>query len=111
MQSLIVPAFKRGDYPTGIRDGVRGLDAMARGLGLPAPTRPAWFWPALIAAGILIALMLFSLFKSGRSGWAWALIAALAALLFFFVRSANKQGSGGGFGGGRSGGGGSTGSW
>lgn len=111
MQSLILPAFKRGDYGTGIRDGVRGLDAMARGLGLPPPTRPAWFWPAVIGGAVLIVLMLFSLFKSGRSGWAWALIAGLAALLFFFVRNADKRGSGGGFGGGRSGGGGSTGSW
>ncbi len=31
MQSLIVPAFRRGEYSTGIGDGVRGLDAMAQG--------------------------------------------------------------------------------
>lgn len=111
MQSLIIPAFKRDDYATGITDGVRGLDAMARGLALPRPSAPWWFLPLMIGAGVMLVLAIYSLFKSGRSGWAWALIAAVAAMLFFFMRSANKGGSGGGFRGGSSGGGGSTGSW
>jgi len=108
MQSLIIPAFKRNDYSTGIADGVRGMDAMARGLQLPKPTAPWWFWPATIIGGIVLVLMIINLFKTGRSGWAWALIAAIAVLLFFILRNA---GSGGGFGGGSSGGGGATGSW
>jgi uncharacterized protein len=112
MQSLIIPAFKRGDYSTGIADGVRGLDAMARGLQLPKPTAPWWFWPVLIGGAILFAAMIYNLFKSGKSGWAWALIAALAVLIFFMLRAAaSSGGSGGGFGGGSSGGGGATGSW
>lgn len=110
MQSLIVPAFRRGDYAIGIVDGVRGLDAMARGLALPLPTPPWWWWPALIAAAVGLVLLLINLFRSGRSGWAWALIAALAALLFFVARN-SKSGSAGGFRGGSSGGGGATGSW
>ena len=110
MQSLIIPAFKRDDYATGIVDGVRGLDAMARGMALPQATPPKWLLPALIVGGILFVLMIINLFRSGRAGWAWALIAALAMLLFFVARNANK-GSAGGFGGGSSGGGGATGSW
>jgi uncharacterized protein len=111
MQSLIVPAFKRGDYATGISDGVRGMDAMARGLQLPKPTAPWWFWPAIIIGGIGVVMLIINLFKTGRSGWAWALIAAIGLLLFFVLRNAGSGGSSGGFGGGSSGGGGATGSW
>ena len=112
MDELIVPAFKRGDFSVGITDGVRGLDAMARGLELPKPKTPWWFWPALIGGLVLVVLLIINLFKSGRSGWAWALIAALGVLLFFIIRTAlSSSGSGGGFGGGSSGGGGATGSW
>jgi len=112
MDELIVPAFKRGDFGVGIADGVRGLDAMARGLALPKATAPGWFWPALIGGLILIVLMIINLFKTGHKGWAWALLAALGVLLFFIIRSAlANSGSGGGFGGGSSGGGGASGSW
>jgi uncharacterized protein len=109
MQSLIIPGFKRGDFSVGISDGVRGMDAMARGLQLPKPTTPWWFIPALILAAIGFALLIYNLFKTGRKGWAWALIAFLAVALFFLLR--NSGGSGGGFGGGSGGGGGATGSW
>ena len=109
MQSLIVPAFKRGDFSTGITDGVRGMDAMARGLQLPKPTAPWWFLPAIIGSAIFLGLVIYNLFKTGRSGWAWALIAFIAVALFYILR--NAGGSGGGFGGGSSGGGGATGSW
>ncbi len=110
MQSLIVPAFKRGDFAVGIMDGARGLDAVARGLGLPRPTRPAWVLPLLIVGAIGFVLLVVNLFKTGRKGWAWALILAMAALLFFALRAASS-GSSGGFGGGSSGGGGASGSW
>lgn len=112
MDKLIVPAFKRGDFAGGIADGVRGLDAMARGLELPKPKTPWWFWPALIGGLILMIVMIINLFKSGRTGWAWALLAALGIFLFFIIRTIlSSSGSGGGFGGGSSGGGGATGSW
>ena len=112
MQSLIIPAFKRRDYSTGIADGVRGLDAMARGLQLPKPTAPWWFLPAIVVGAVFLGFVIFNLFKTGRSGWAWALIAFIAVMLFFVLRTAAKNGgSGGGFGGGSSGGGGATGSW
>lgn len=110
MQSLIIPAFKRGDYSIGIADGVRGLDAMVRGMNLPKPTAPWWYWPAVILGAIGIVAAIVNLFRTGHKGWAWALIAAVAALLFFMLRNAGS-GSGAGFGGGSSGGGGATGSW
>jgi len=109
MQSLIIPSFKRGDFSTGITDGVRGMDAVARGLQLPKPTAPWWFLPAMIGGAIFLGFVIYNLFKTGRSGWAWALIAFIAVMLFFILR--NAGGSAGGFGGGSSGGGGATGSW
>lgn len=112
MNELIVPAFKRQDFTTGISDGVRGLDALARGLALPKPKSPWWFWPVVIGSLILVIAVIINLFKSGRSGWGWALLAGLGILLFFIIRNAmSNSGSGGGFGGGSSGGGGATGSW
>ncbi|MFZ2633964.1 MAG: TPM domain-containing protein [Desulfosalsimonadaceae bacterium] len=112
MDQLIVPAFKRGDFAGGIADGVRGLDAMARGLELPKAKTPWWFLPAMIIGLIGVVAMIINLFKTGRSGWAWVLIAALGVFLFFIIRAMlSNAGSGGGFGGGSSGGGGATGSW
>lgn len=108
MQKLIVPAFKRGDYPTGIRDGVRGMNAMARGLALPRASAPVWFWPAIALVAVGLVVLVVNLFRSGRSGWAWAVIAAVAAfVLFILFRKGNASGRGGG----SSGGGGATGSW
>jgi len=112
MDDLIVPAFKRGDFSTGIVDGVRGLDALARGLALPKPKAPWWFLPLIVLVGVGLVALIYNLFKTGRSGWAWALIVALGVMLFFILRNAGQSGgSSGGFGGGFSGGGGATGSW
>lgn len=112
MDTLIIPAFKRGDYALGISNGVEGMDALARGLELPEPESPWWVVPAMIVGVIFFVLLIINLFKSGRSGWAWALIAVLGLIIFAVLRaSANSGGSSGGFGGGFSGGGGATGSW
>ena len=110
MNDLIVVSFKRGDFSTGIVDGVRGMDALARGLSLPKPTAPWWLLPALVLGAVAFIALIVNLFKTGRSGWAWALLAGLVLLLFFLARSSGS-GSGGGFGGGSGGGGGATGSW
>ena len=112
MDNLIIKQFKSRNFSLGILDGVRGLDAMARGLSLPKPTAPWWYFPALILGGIGLVMLIINLFKTGRSGWAWALLAALGIMLFFVLRTAaSSGGSGGGFGGGFSGGGGASGSW
>jgi uncharacterized protein len=112
MDELIIREFKRGNFSLGILQGVRGLDAMARGLGLPKPRVP-WWHMALFIGGIALTIgVIVSLFRNGRSGWGWALIIGLGALLFFVLRSAaSSRGSSGGFGGGFSGGGGASGSW
>ena len=112
MSSLIIPAFKRSAYGEGILGGVRGLDAMARGLALPRPEAPWWAPWLTVGLFALVVVVIVSLFKSGRSGWGWALIAFVGIALFFILRSAaSGSGSGGSFGGGSSGGGGASGSW
>lgn len=117
MNELIIPRFKQGDYSAGIYDGVRGLDAMARGLEIPTPPRPWWhylLWLGFVGLGIFTAV---SLYRRGASGWAWLFWGALFTVLFFILRAAlSRSSSGGGFsggsfGGGSSGGGGATGSW
>ncbi len=112
MDSLIIPAFKENDYSKGIAAGVKGLDAMARGLSLPKPEAPWWLLPAIIVSVVIFIGLIINLFKNGRSGWAWALIALLGLIIFAILRSSsNSGGSSGGFGGGFSGGGGASGSW
>lgn len=112
MDSLIIKQFKNGNYSLGILDGVRGLDAMARGLALPKSTVPWWFLPAIIIGSIFLVILIINLFKTGRSGWAWGLIISIGIILFYILRTAaTSGGSGGGFGGGSSGGGGASGSW
>lgn len=112
MDTLIVPQFRNGDYSGGILGGVRGLDAMARGLALPKPKAPWWVLPLVIGGVVLVIGVIISLFKNGQKGWGWALIAALGLLIFYMLRvSASRSGSGGAFGGGSSGGGGASGSW
>jgi len=111
MQQLILPAFRTGDYSTGILAGVEGLNAIARGLDLPRPKAPAWLLPALLLGLVLGVAGAISLWRGGRKGWAFALLMLLAALVAAIVFMQRKQGSGGAFGGGRSGGGGATGRW
>ncbi len=106
MDNLILPNFKQGQFSLGIVDGVKGLDAMVRGLALPKPEVPKWFLPAMILLGILIIGIAYSLFKSGRTGWGWAFIVFIGMLIWFLLRNA-----GSGRGGGSGGGGGATGSW
>lgn len=112
MDTLIVPEFRQGRYAEGVLAGVRGMNAMARGLALPKPTQPWWVLPAFLVFLAVSIGVIVSLFKSGHKGWGWALIVALGALLFFLLRAAaQSRGSGGSFGGGSSGGGGASGSW
>jgi uncharacterized protein len=112
MNTLIVPEFKQGRFSEGILAGVRGMDAMARGLQLPKPEQPWWVMPLVLGVIALTIGVIISLFRNGQRGWGWALLAALGVLLFFILRAAAKSGgSGGAFGGGSSGGGGASGSW
>jgi len=73
---LILPALRRGDPSTGILTGVRGLDAMGRGLRLPgewfglmlpeplAPlAQPWWLIPAIVLG---VVLLIGSVTPAGR---------------------------------------------
>ena len=112
MDTLILPSFREANFSKGILDGVGGMNAMARGLALPKPKAPWWFFPAVIAGAVFLGVLIYNLFKTGRKGWAWALIIAIGVALFFILRNAGRaSGSSSGFGGGFSGGGGASGSW
>jgi uncharacterized protein len=105
MERHIIPAFKRGQFSEGILAGVRGLDSMARGLGVPVPKQPWWVVPLFIVGAIAVVMVIVNLFKSGRKGWGWALIVGIGVVLFFMMRALGSSG------GGSSGGGGASGSW
>ncbi|MBL4635670.1 MAG: TPM domain-containing protein [Kofleriaceae bacterium] len=115
MNTLIIPAFKRGDFSGGIAAGVRGLDAMARDLAIPSPPKPSWYYPLMIGLALLVIFTAVSLHRRGSSGWAWLFWGVIFTILFFLLRAAASNSSSGyggsSFGGGSSGGGGSTGSW
>ena len=121
MDNVIVPAFKKREYSTGIQDGVK---AIAREF---ANVRIGFPWHILLLAlGVPVLLLVgISLIKNGKRGWGWAVVGLAAVLLLLVVylvlqalkhmprSSSDSWSSGGigGFGGGSSGGGGATGSW
>lgn len=110
MDNYIIPQFQKRNFALGIYDGVLALDKVVRGLKLPEPQVPWWTMPAMVIGGLLLLGVIISLFKNGRSGWGWALIAGIGFLLWIILR--NSGGGGGGLsGGGSGGGGGATGSW
>ena len=116
MDEQIIPNFKEGNYPQGIIAGVVGLEHMARGLELPPPVKPKWFFPVVTISIILFIFTVVSLIRRGSSGLAWLFWGVVFSILFFVIlsalRSSNSGGFGGGsFGGGFSGGGGASGSW
>ena len=76
LDHLILPAVRRGDFSKGILAGVRGLDAMGRGLSLPGEwfglmlpeplaflAQPWWRMPAIIVGAVLL---IGSVTPSGR---------------------------------------------
>jgi uncharacterized protein len=120
MHTLILPEFRADRYAEGILAGARGLDAMARGLDLPAPRRAWWILPVVGAVVLGVGALSFSLMNSGRRGAAWALLAGLVAILLFLLSMLGRAGvvgggggggGGGAFRGGSSRGGGASGSW
>jgi uncharacterized protein len=94
MDSLILPAFRRGDLSQGILDGVRGFDAMARGLAIPSPPRPWWLIPVAAAGGLLLVVGVVSLAKSGRKSWAWAIAGIVGGIVLARAIAYARGGSG-----------------
>lgn len=116
MQDIMVPNFKKGDYSSGILQGVQALDTMARGNSV----RKTGSWtPLLLVLGVVVlgVAVGVSLIRSGHAGWGWALVAfigtMLAALYWLASRVSGGRSSSSGesYAGGSGGGGGATGSW
>lgn len=118
MDRLIVPHFKQGEFSTGIRLAVEGLDQIARGKEIPSAPID---WEKVIlytALFVFVAMSIYSIARRGQNSWGWIFWAAMFALLVTIItsiltsRSSGGGGfSGGSFGGGFSGGGGASGSW
>ena len=107
-QEILVPNFKAGDYNRGILEGTQALSQLARGNGVPQKEAPPWLVPSLILGTILCIAVAISLIRSGKTGWGWAILIALAGIIFMLLRNSSKSGP---LGGGSSGGGGATGKW
>lgn len=105
-KDYLIPQFRTGNYSKGLLAGTQALNNLARGLALPEIKQPWWIIPLTIAIAILLVLIIRSLFKSGRKGWAWALIIFIGIALWWMMRNSGSMS-----GGGSSGGGGATGSW
>lgn len=124
MDGVIIPAFKSGNFSAGIVQGFDSLEDMVRnGIGKGGSRSPKYkkekttgdylFIAGLIGLGVFTVI---SLARSGSSGSAWILWAAIFGILFFILKAMAASGGGGGggggsYGGGYSGGGGASGSW
>ncbi|MEP1230069.1 MAG: TPM domain-containing protein, partial [Litorimonas sp.] len=112
---VMQPRFKDGYFSEGITEGVKGMDGMARGMGLPSPYYQWWVVPALVCLALLTLFISISMFRSGKTGIGWALLVALFVIIMFIIDIITSPSSGdnsvSGFGGGSSGGGGASGGW
>ena len=125
----IRPQFKAERYGAGIEAGVKAIVATFAGLeAAGGATDFPWMILAIVAAGVVVAAFVVSLFRSGRSGWGWLTMALFGAGLFALFQALEQYGrraqgssgdsgnwssggSGGDFGGGSSDGGGASGDW
>ena len=122
IENAILPAFKTGDFPAGIKAGTAqivqllGGDAGA-GTGQAAPSQAAPsevagarpVWPAVLLALAVVAFVIFCAVSHGMA------CRAIMQVMFFAALSGRNNSSGGSSsfsgGGGSFGGGGSSGSW
>lgn len=112
MDRFIIPYFKQGNFAGGIESGVTRMDMVIRGLDLPKKPMSAESIIILVVIGIILIgtpFVIYSLFKSGKSGWGWAVLVAFGLFLWWLIRTILSGSSG--RGGGRGGGGGASGSW
>ena len=136
MDRVIVPKFKQGNFSEGIKNGFESLAGMlTQGENIQVggsyegehyqqigDREPNYL--LYIGLAVLGIFTIISLLRSGQSGWAWVLWAAVFGIIFFILKAmaSSSGGGGGGYsgggysggsfgGGGYSGGGGATGSW
>jgi len=121
MDRVIVPKFRKGDYPAGIREGVKALIREFAGLRIGFP----WRLVAILIGILALIMIAISLFRNGKRGWGWVCVGLIVVLVLLLIQaivtivrhmpqghsSGWSSGGIGGFGGGSSGGGGATGSW
>ena len=74
----IVPAFRSGDYQTGIRDGVTEIATSIAGMNFSVERQPsrssAWILIPLGIFGFVGTLIFASLAINGKRGWGWVLV-------------------------------------
>ena len=117
----ILPAFRRGAYATGIRDGTKAIISGFTGMRIGFPWHIVW----IFGGGTALFLIGLSLVKSGKKGWGYVVIGLAIVIILFAIyllvqfakqlpdssSSGWSAGGLGGFGGGSSGGGGASGGW
>jgi len=86
MEKRLVPAFKRGNYSSGLVNGTSALDRMVR--SLPPPRAPITPEQMMLfgGGGVLGLFSLVSLLRSGTSGWAWAFWGIVFSILWAILR-------------------------
>jgi len=114
MQNVIIPQFKKGNYPAGITNGTEAIIEEFAGMRVTF----AWDIVGFGVAGLLCFIIGISLLLSGKKGWGYVFIGIAIILILwalYLLKEINRHsdiaGGSGGFGGGSSGGGGATGSW
>lgn len=122
MEGRIIPQFKKERYAEGVTEGVKGIMKEFAGVRIGVN----WTLIVLLAAIPVVAVIAYSLFRSGKRGWGWVCVGLVVILVLAAARTVHaivsslpegssdswsSGGFGGGFGGGSSGGGGATGSW
>ena len=86
MELRLVPAFKRGNYSSGLVNGTRALDRMAR--SLPPPREPLTQEKMMLfgGGGALGLFSLVSLIRSGTSGWAYSFWGTVFSILWAILK-------------------------
>lgn len=126
----IKPHFKADRYGAGIEAGAKAIVTEFAGLTVAdiEVTGFPWTTVAIVVGGLIVAAFIVSLFRSGKAGWGWLIMAAAGVGLFTLFRALEQHGrrmqgpsgdstswssggSGDGFGGGSSDGGGASGDW
>ena len=115
MDEIIVPKFRNADYAGGITEGVKAIAKEFANVRIGLN----WTLIILLISIPVLAIVAFSLFKSGKRGWGWVVVGIIFVIILFIIYiifqaarvMPKTAGGAGGFGGGFSGGGGATGSW
>jgi uncharacterized protein len=87
MNNYLVPAFKRGNYSSGLVRGASALDRMVRGLNPPRVPPSEEQMMLYGGGGVLGLFTIVSLIRSGTSGWAWSFWGIVFNILGFVLKA------------------------